>query len=189
MVRRLRGRLSYANVTATLALFVALGGTSYAAITLPRNSVGSKQIRANAVGTAELKRGAVKSRDIRQRTIGVGDISTAARTSLRGATGPAGPQGPAGPSGVTYRAAIPAGGTVARGNATGAAHQGGTNEYLVSFPQNVDACVATATLATVGSEPDAGRINVRHQAGNVLVRTFDAAGASAERPFQIIVAC
>ena len=32
MLERLRGRLSYANVVATLALFVALGGSSYAAL-------------------------------------------------------------------------------------------------------------------------------------------------------------
>ena len=50
MLTRLRQKLSYANVTATLALFIALGGTSYAALTLPRNSVGSKQIRSRAVG-------------------------------------------------------------------------------------------------------------------------------------------
>ena len=43
--RRLRSRLSYANVTASLALFIALGGTGYAAVTLPRNSVGSAQLR------------------------------------------------------------------------------------------------------------------------------------------------
>ena len=45
---RLRGRLTFANVTAATALFVALGGTSYAAISLPRNSVGAEQIRTGA---------------------------------------------------------------------------------------------------------------------------------------------
>ena len=39
--RRLREKLSYANVVATLALFVALGGASYAAVTLPAGSVES----------------------------------------------------------------------------------------------------------------------------------------------------
>ena len=41
MPRRIRDRLTYANVTATLALFIALGGSSYAALKLPRDSVGS----------------------------------------------------------------------------------------------------------------------------------------------------
>jgi hypothetical protein len=47
--RRLTDHLTYANVVATLALFVALGGASYAAVSLPANSVGSKQLRAGAV--------------------------------------------------------------------------------------------------------------------------------------------
>ena len=68
-LRRLRSRLSYANVTASLALFIALGGTGYAAVTLPRNSVGHAQLRNNAVGTKELRRGAVRTSDIRNRTI------------------------------------------------------------------------------------------------------------------------
>jgi hypothetical protein len=47
-VRRI-GILNYANVAATLALFISLGGVSYAAITLPANSVGSSQLRSGAV--------------------------------------------------------------------------------------------------------------------------------------------
>jgi hypothetical protein len=42
-------RLTYANVVATLALFIALGGASYAAVVLPANSVGPKQLRSGAV--------------------------------------------------------------------------------------------------------------------------------------------
>ena len=44
---------TYGNVMATIALFVAVGGTSYAAITLPRNSVGQRQLQAGAVAGAE----------------------------------------------------------------------------------------------------------------------------------------
>src|SRR5436190_19882290 len=42
-------------VISILALFVALGGTGYAAIKLPKNSVGSKQIKKNAVTGAKVK--------------------------------------------------------------------------------------------------------------------------------------
>jgi hypothetical protein len=82
-MRRLAGRLSYANVIATLALFVALGGSAYAATQLKKNSVGTKQ----------LKNGAVTSKK----------ISAATRNELRGGAGPrgeAGPKGDAGPRGV-----------------------------------------------------------------------------------------
>jgi hypothetical protein len=42
---KLRGRLTFANVVSVIALFVALGGTSYAVFKLPKNSVGAKQLR------------------------------------------------------------------------------------------------------------------------------------------------
>src|SRR3954447_7964762 len=83
---RLRARLSYANVMATLALFIALGGSSYAAVKLPRNSVGATQIRAGAVRSSEVKNGDLRT----------ADLSASARRTLRGATGPGGSQGQAG---------------------------------------------------------------------------------------------
>jgi hypothetical protein len=46
-----------ANVIAYLALFVALGGTSYAAISIPRNSVGTRQLRNGAVTPVKLGKG------------------------------------------------------------------------------------------------------------------------------------
>jgi hypothetical protein len=46
---RARGRLTYSNVIATLALFIALGGSSYAAVKLKRNSVKSKHIGTDQV--------------------------------------------------------------------------------------------------------------------------------------------
>jgi hypothetical protein len=42
------------NVLALLALFVALGGTSYAAFDLPPGSVGTRQLRDRAVSAAKL---------------------------------------------------------------------------------------------------------------------------------------
>jgi hypothetical protein len=48
-VRGVTDRLTYANVVATLALFIALGGASYAAVVLPANSVGPRQLQAGAV--------------------------------------------------------------------------------------------------------------------------------------------
>lgn len=42
------------NVIGYLALFVALGGTSYAAMSLPANSVGTRQLRNGAVTAGKL---------------------------------------------------------------------------------------------------------------------------------------
>jgi hypothetical protein len=89
-MKRLRCRLTYANVVATLALFLALGGaTAVAASQLGKNSVGSKQLKKNSVTTAKIKNGAVTQ----------AKIATSAQNALKGATGPVGPQGPKGDSG------------------------------------------------------------------------------------------
>src|SRR4051812_40965395 len=190
LLARLRARLSYANITATLALFIALGGTSYAALTLPRNSVGSAQIRKNAVGSSEIRSRAVGSSELRDRSINLNDLSSSVRTSLRG---PQGPAGPAGPSGITYPAAVTSGGGSVRGNASGAGHLGG-NEYHVTFPSTtIHDCVYSATLAAVQNgptleQPPAGGITVADDADprGVLVKTYDAAGNPVEAPFHLI---
>jgi hypothetical protein len=71
---RLRGHVTFANVTSLLALFIALGGTSYAVTSLPRNSVGSAQIRTNAVGPTEIAPKAVGSSEIRNSAIRGADV-------------------------------------------------------------------------------------------------------------------
>src|SRR5215208_4963080 len=133
---RIRSQLSYANVMATVAVFIALGGTSYAVTQLPRNSVGAKQIRSNAVGTSELAKSAVRSRSITDRSIGVRDLSLGARSSLRGQQGPRGPVGPAGPAAATFGVVAKSNGEFVRANgstAGRAGHGSGTGLYEVLF--------------------------------------------------------
>jgi hypothetical protein len=65
----LRKRLSYSNVTATAALFVALGGTSYAVI-----RVDSDDVVNNSLRSADLRDSGVRSRDIRDRTVRARDL-------------------------------------------------------------------------------------------------------------------
>ncbi len=47
------------NAIALAALFIALGGTSYAAVAIPRNSVGSRQLRKAAVTSSKIRSGAI----------------------------------------------------------------------------------------------------------------------------------
>jgi hypothetical protein len=56
-----RGFLRFlrSNTLALLALFIALGGTTYAATALPKNSVGTKQLKKNAVTAVKIKNGNV----------------------------------------------------------------------------------------------------------------------------------
>jgi hypothetical protein len=83
MARRIRNTVSFANVVALLALFIALGGASYAAVVLPANSVGSAQIRT----------GAVRSSDVHDGTISSNDLNLGVRQALTDARTPAGPAG------------------------------------------------------------------------------------------------
>lgn len=191
MLARVRPRLTYANVIATLALFIALGGSSYAALTLPRNSVGSSQIRSNAVGSSELRSRSVSGSEIRNGSIRSTDIYSGTRRALRGAAGPAGPAGPAGAPAAKFFAAVSANGSFVRGNATGGGHPAiGSGSYTVGFAQNVSGCVYTATLGTTdNSVVSAGRITVRDANGSVGVQTSDAAGSPADLPFHLSVAC
>ena len=197
MLVKLRARLSYANVVATLALFVALGGTSYAATQLARNSVGSSQIRSKAVGSSELRSRAVTSSKIRSRAVPARKLSSSARESLRGPQGAAGPAGPAGPAGVasfSYRAAVDSGGGVAGGNAAATASgRSGTGDYRVAFDRSMAGCVFTATLVRVPGgvtvDPPAGRITAAEDNGRIAVRTFDVDGSPRDLPFHLLAAC
>ena len=70
--------LNYANVTATVALFLALGGASYAAVSLPRDSVGTPQLRERSVTRGKLATGSVDTRQLRDDAGGGGRLEGAA---------------------------------------------------------------------------------------------------------------
>lgn len=177
---RLKSRLTYANVIASVALFVALGGSSYAALSLPRNSVGGNQIRT----------GAVTSRQIHDYTVALRDVSFGARRALRGATGPTGPAGPAGASAPRDFAAVNAAGGLVHGTATSGGRAGSPGSYTVGFANSTSACAVAASLgSTDTSVVPAGRVTTSDQGGKVGVQTYDATGAPADLPFNLIVAC
>ena len=66
----IRTRLNYANVMATVAAFLALGGVSYAAAT-----VGSGQIINNSVKSKDLRQRTVRGTDVRTNTLGAKQIN------------------------------------------------------------------------------------------------------------------
>jgi hypothetical protein len=94
---RIARHLSYANVTASLALFVALSGISWAAVALPRNSVGTKQLKKNAVTGPKIKGNAVTSAKVRNGSLLAADFMAGQLPA--GSQGPMGPQGPRGERG------------------------------------------------------------------------------------------
>ena len=87
MFTNVRSHLTYANVMASIAVFVALGGTSAAAVALKKNSVGTKQLKKNAVTSTKVKNGSLAAGDFKAGQLKRGPAGP------QGATGQPGPKG------------------------------------------------------------------------------------------------
>jgi hypothetical protein len=100
LIRRHLG--SPAMIVACVSLVVALGGVSYASGVLPKDSVGTAQLKKKAVSRAKLKKNAVTSAQVKNGSLWAADFKPGQLPrGERGAQGPAGPQGGAGPKGDT----------------------------------------------------------------------------------------
>lgn len=100
---KVRNRLTYANVMATVAVFIALGGGAYA-LTLKKNSVKSKHIKDGQVKSADVADDDLIGTDIDEDTLQlpagpVGPRGPKGDTGNPGAQGPPGPEGVPGPQG------------------------------------------------------------------------------------------
>lgn len=137
-----------AMVIALIALFVALGGTTYAVTGLPRNSVG----------TAQLKNRAVTRKKLNKKTIAAlkGERGPRGLTGSPGSRGPQGVQGIAGKNGTAVAYAhILADGTLDAANSknVSASTSPHTGDYClkVTVPVlNMDATVDVGTSGVVG---------------------------------------
>jgi len=87
MIAAVRNRLTYSNLIATMALFIALGGVAVAATQLPRNSVGTKQLKRGAVTSAKLAKKSVINGKLGPNSVGPGNIGNGAITSAKLAAG------------------------------------------------------------------------------------------------------
>lgn len=92
-----RHRPTPSMAVALAALILALGGTSYAAVTLPKDSVGGKQLKRNSVTGDKVKDGSLFANDFAPGQIPKGPQG---ESGPAGAAGPQGNVGPAGPPGA-----------------------------------------------------------------------------------------
>jgi hypothetical protein len=103
-MNRRRPVVSYANVTSTLCLVLVLSGGAYAATQLPKNSVGTKQLKNDAVTSAKVDDGSLLAGDFKAGQIPAGPQGAKGDPGApgpQGSTGPQGPQGSQGPQGAT----------------------------------------------------------------------------------------
>jgi hypothetical protein len=168
------------------ALFLAAGGTSYAATALvPVNSVGSPQVINRSLRTVDLSRGAVRA--LR------GHRGPAGPQGPQGAQGPTGPRGPTGPAGVSATklfTAVAASGALVHPSGAVSSNHPSAGVYEINFNQSVRGCTFLATAAddvdimqTIGSERYAGPPE------QVRVREFDIFGIPEDGGFDLGVLC
>jgi hypothetical protein len=128
-----RRHLTYANVMATIAVFVALGGSSYAALRVTGKQVADRSLTGRDVKTGSLTSRQIKDRSLRAKDFRAGQLPA----GVQGPQGIAGPQGPDGPKGEK-------GDTGAKGDA---GEVGPTYGQTISrFSASVNGCGLTTLL-------------------------------------------
>jgi hypothetical protein len=148
-LNNLRSKLTYANVVATLSLFLVLaGGTAFAAGQLGKNTVGSKQLKKNAVTTAKIKNGAVTGAKIKISSLGTVPSATNAE-SAKNATHAA--------TADSAKNAVHADSATTAEKATSAATADKANSAAMATNANSATTAATATNAlSLGGIPASG---------------------------------
>ncbi len=137
-LKELWGKPGFANVVALVALFIALGGVSYAAIQIPKNSVGTKQLKKNAVNSAKVRNRSLLAADFKKGQLPRGATGAAGVTGSTGATGPAGTTGLTGAAGPT-------------GSAGEAGTTGATGTAGATGPTGPSTTAALGAVASLGS--------------------------------------
>lgn len=184
---------------ALLALFIALGGTSYAA-TLPRNSVGARQIRRGAVSPSKVSAATIAlfrsqgSRGNQGLPGSRGEVGATGAQGILGVAGAAGTDGTNGANGtalgcaaVDSIGAVMTGGSFNLGAATVTRPSTGLYciqglPYTVKNPQVTLAVFEGETAARVGQDGGCPSAS----ASDVEVYTYNSAGDSADKGFFVL---
>jgi hypothetical protein len=172
-LKGLRERMNYADVAATLALFLALaGGTAFAA-----NQITARDIAPDAVGGSELKKDAAKGKHVKESTLSAVPAAGRANNVLWAVVN--------NPNGQPNANVVRAG-----QDATTAIEGGAVVE--VEFSRDVTNCVYSATRASVGTAVEqAGFVQANGGATptRVAIRTRNVQGDVVDGDFHLIVIC
>lgn len=138
---RKRLRISPATVIASIALGVALGGTGYAAVVLPKNSVGTLQLQNDAVTSAKVRNGTLLRTDFKTGQVPAGARGPAGPRGAAGAPGATGPTGPTGPAGTAV--SLPKGAVVDVQSANSKSDSSFTGGFAPVANSNINITVPT----------------------------------------------
>jgi len=188
---------------ALLALFLALGGTSFAASNafLPRNSVGTAQVINGSLQTNDLGKGALKA--LKGNTGPRGPAGAQGAPGSPGATGAQGVQGPPGAAGAQgvqgapgqsatkLFVAMDADGTLTKNSGATLATRAGAGVYRISFNTDITNCVYLATGGQDGGLlfEDYHLYTSRTGTSTVNVAIFDANDDPLDLSFNLAVFC
>ncbi|MBA2420339.1 MAG: hypothetical protein H0V57_04330 [Thermoleophilaceae bacterium] len=170
-------RPSPALVISLVALFVALGGTSYAAV-----KIGARNLKSGSVGTRAVKNASLSGRDIKRAGLSGREVN-------EGRLGVV-PQA----EGISHFAVIRAGdGAATRSRGATSATRSAIGRYQVIFNRDVRGCAYSASLGNLdATTPSTGQIATSQLPSNVngvQVRTTDSQGTNANRNFHLVVIC
>jgi hypothetical protein len=185
------GRFLRRNTIALLALFLALGGTTWAASSalIGRNTVASPQVVNGSLQTKDLSAKARKALKGNRGLRGLRGLQGA--KGAKGATGAAGAKGATGaqgPAPAKYLLSLQANGTITRqqGGVT-VTHTPGTGAYTIVFPAAANQCYPVANIYAA-----TGYIVMNGFSGdglNMTINTYNSAAALTDEAFYLAVIC
>ena len=192
MLRRIVGRLSYANVMATVAVFIAIGSGAYAA-GLARDSVRSKQIKAGTVRNAELANDAVTSPKVADGSLRGADFAAGQLPQgPQGEPGPPGVEGPEGPAGSARAFGRVSGAGVSTRAFNASVTKTGTGRYCINPGAGINPATAVLILTVDDTDSDTGAKAYWDSTdpgcpGGFNVLTLDASDNQAPEAFSFMV--
>jgi hypothetical protein len=191
MGRFLRFRPSPAMVVACTALFVSLGGVGYAAVVLPANSVGTRQLKKNAVNSAKVKRYSLLRSDFMKGQLPRGP------QGIQGAPGTPGAPGAKGDPGTPATklwAYVSGTGALRGGSGVIASSRLSQGNFSVTFNRSIVNCAAIASYERETSDVSYNVSNhfavTRFSTTELRIYTWNSSvNQSFDLPFALIVAC
>ena len=183
-MKRFKRLPSPAMLVALAALFVALGGSAYAAVVIT-----GKNVRNNTLEGADIKNKSLHGRDVKVDSLGGIPIKEERLVASKLAQVNSSKVS----DGSAFHAVVGANGTAARSRGMSSAARTGEGAYQVVFGRDVRSCAYTATIGDIGAAaPGTGQVATSALASNVngvRVLTRNSDGTPSDRPFHLVLSC